>query len=87
MELNSAFGYFFFFGGGGFGPGNFGVFKENPRAFLVLIFAPFYHPLTNSTLEYPMGIMDMGEWGETFQTKLHVPQNSLLLSLIIETML
>ena len=34
-------------------------FKENPRAFLVLIFAPFYHPLT-STLEYPMGIKDMG---------------------------
>lgn len=56
---------------------------------MVLIFAPFYHPLTSS-LEYPMGIKDMGEWGgggETFQTKLHVPQNSLLLSLIIETML
>lgn len=87
MELNSAFGYFW--GGFVFGPGNFGVFKENPRAFLVLIFAPFYHPLT-STLEYPMGIKDMGELGgggETFQTKLHFPQNSLLLSLIIETML
>ena len=25
---------------------------------MVLIFAPFYHPLT-STLEYPMGIKDM----------------------------
>lgn len=60
MELNSAFGYFW--GGFVFGSGNFGVFKENPRAFLVLIFAPFYHPLT-STLEYPMGIKDMGEWG------------------------
>lgn len=88
MELNSAFGYFW--GGVVFGPGNFWVFKENPRAFLVLIFAPFYHPLT-SNLEYPMGIKDI--WGgggcgvETFQTKLHVPQNSLLLSLIIETML
>ena len=84
MELNSAFGYF---GGGGgvvFGPGNFWVFKENPRALLALVFSPFYHPLT-SNLEYPMGIKDMGV--ETFQTKLHVPQNSLLLSLIIETML
>ena len=37
-------------------------FKENPRAFLVLIFAPFYHPLT-STLEYPMGIKDMVRGG------------------------
>ena len=59
-------------------------FKENPRAFLVLIFAPFYHPLT-STLEYPMGIKDMVEGKGAFQTKLHVPQNSLLLSLIMET--
>ena len=62
MELNSAFGYF---GGFVFCPGNFWVFKENPRAFVVLIFAPFYHPLT-STLAYPMGIKDMGGGGETF---------------------
>lgn len=61
MELNSAFGYF---GGFVFGPGNSWGFKENPRAFLVLIFAPFNHPLT-STLEYPMGIEDMGRgWGD-----------------------
>ena len=59
-------------------------FKENPRAFLVLIFAPFYHPLT-STLEYPMGIKDMVGGRGAFQTKLHVPKNSLLLSLIMET--
>lgn len=65
--------------------GILGGFKENPRAFLILIFAPFYHPLT-SNLEYPMGIKDMGRGGGgTFQTKLHVPQNSVLLSLIIET--
>lgn len=81
MELNSAFGYF---GGFVFGPGNFSGFKENPRAFLVLIFAPFYHPLT-STLEYPMGIKDIVGGRGAFQTKLHVPQNSLLLSLIMET--
>ena len=33
------------------------------------------------------GLRTWGGGGKTFQTKLHVPQNSLLLSLIIETML
>ena len=59
MELNSV-SIWIFLGGFVFGPGNFWVFKENPRAFLVLIFAPFYHPLT-SNLEYPMGTKDI--WG------------------------
>lgn len=49
--------------------GILGGFKENPRAFLILIFAPFYHPLT-SNLEYPMGIKDMGRGGGDFSNKI-----------------
>ena len=51
-------------------------FKEDPRAFLVLIFAPFYHPLT-STLEYPMGIKDMvggGGGGGLFKPNYTFPK-------------
>ena len=64
-------------------------FKENPRAFLVLIFAPFYHPLT-STLEYPMGIKDMvgggrGEGGGGLFKPNYTFPKIYLLSLIMET--
>ena len=41
-------------GGGGVQRKSYGFFGLN--------FAPFYHPLT-STLEYPMGIKDMGGGG------------------------